>query len=170
MSADRGRDRIALTGAAAPAPATPDLNPSLPQSGPDRAGPLLLVVAVALLDSDGRVLITRRPEGKDYAGLWEFPGGKVEDGETPERAALRELWEELGVEPCRGCLQPFAFSSIPQGSRHLLMPLYLCRRWDGLPRPRIGQELAWVTPGRLTDYNMPPADVPLAVELRDRLG
>ncbi len=155
------RDRIAL---APPAPAAP-----LP-AAPAAETRLMLVVAVALLDPDGRVLITRRPEGKPMAGLWEFPGGKVEPGETPERAALRELWEELGVEPCRGCLQAFAFSSCPNGDMHLLMPLYLCRRWDGLARPLIGQELAWVTPAHLTDYSMPPADVPLAVELRDRLG
>lgn len=165
MSERGARDRIALPhGAAAPLEAPP------PDPAARKAGGLLLVVAVALLDADGRVLITRRPEGKDYAGLWEFPGGKVEDGEAPERAALRELWEELGVEPCRGCLQAFAFSSVAQGDRHLLMPLYLCRRWDGLPHPRIGQELKWVMPEQLPDYPMPPADIPLAVELRDRLG
>ena len=130
---------------------------------------ILLVVAVALVDRDGRVLITRRPEGKPMAGLWEFPGGKVEQGETPERAAMRELWEELGVEPCPTCLAPFAFASCPDGERHLLMPLYICRKWDGIARPLIGQELAWVEPARLTEFAMPPADVPLAVELRDRL-
>ncbi len=165
MSDSPRRDRIKLD-----ASDTPRINVSPLAYRPDRAGPLLLVVAVALIDEGGRVLITRRPEGKPMAGLWEFPGGKVEQGETPERAALRELWEELGVEPCRGCLDPFAFASCPNGDTHLLMPLYLCRRWDGLPRPLIGQELAWVAPARLADFDMPPADVPLAAALRDRLG
>jgi 8-oxo-dGTP diphosphatase len=157
------RDRIDIAAApmAGPIPALTPLQ--------GKPASLLLVVAVALLDTDGRVLITRRPEGKEYAGLWEFPGGKVEAGETPERAALRELWEELGVEPCTTCLQAFAFASCAEGSRHLLMPLYLCRKWDGIPRPLLGQELAWVPPARLTDYAMPPADIPLAVELRERL-
>ena len=131
---------------------------------------ILLVSACALLDTDGRVLITQRPEGKAMAGLWEFPGGKVEPGETPERAVVRELREELGVEPCERCLQPFAFASHPlDGGGHLLMPLYVCRKWDGFPDPKQGQAIAWVRTGELKDYPMPPADIPLAAELRDRL-
>jgi 8-oxo-dGTP diphosphatase len=130
---------------------------------------LLLVAACALLDGDGRVLIAKRPEGKAMAGLWEFPGGKVEAGETPEAALIRELREELGVEPCERCLQPFAFSSHAYEDFHLLMPLYACRRWDGFARPLEGQEIAWVRPERLNDYPMPPADAPLVAELQDRL-
>jgi len=130
---------------------------------------LLVVAACALVDRDGRVLIARRPEGKSMAGLWEFPGGKVETGETPEAAVVRELREELGVEPCERCLQPFAFASHAYDDFHLLMPFYVCRQWDGFATPREGQELAWVRPDRLSDYAMPPADEPLAVELRDRL-
>lgn len=131
---------------------------------------ILLVAACALLDTDGRVLITRRPEGKAMAGLWEFPGGKVEPGETPERAVVRELREELGVEPCERCLQPFAFASHPlDAGRHLLMPLYVCRKWDGFPDPKEGQALAWVKTNELSGYPMPEPDKPLAAELRDRL-
>lgn len=130
---------------------------------------ILLVSACALVDTDGRVLISRRPEGKELAGLWEFPGGKVEPGETPEAAVVRELREELGVEPCERCLQPFAFASQPlTGGRHLLMPLYLCRKWDGFPDPKEGQTIAWVKPDALAGYAMPEADKPLAAELRDR--
>jgi 8-oxo-dGTP diphosphatase len=130
---------------------------------------LLLVAACALLDGDGRVLIARRPEGKSMAGLWEFPGGKVEAGETPEAALIRELREELGVEPCERCLQPFAFASHAYDGFHLLMPLYVCRRWDGVVRPLEGQAVAWVYPKQLDDYPMPPADEPLVRELQDRL-
>jgi 8-oxo-dGTP diphosphatase len=115
------------------------------------------------------VLIARRPEGKSMAGLWEFPGGKVEAGETPEAALIRELREELGVEPCERCLQPFAFASHAYDGFHLLMPLYVCRRWDGVVRPLEGQAVAWVYPKQLDDYPMPPADEPLVRELQDRL-
>jgi 8-oxo-dGTP diphosphatase len=131
---------------------------------------LLLVCACALIDPDGRVLIARRPEGKSLAGQWEFPGGKIEAGETPEIALVRELREELGVEPCEQCLQPFAFASeLLDGGRHLLMPLFVCRRWDGFVDPREGQEIAWVRPDRLVNYDLVAPDRPLAAELRDRL-
>lgn len=130
----------------------------------------LLVGACALVDPDGRVLIAQRPQGKPHAGKWEFPGGKVEAGESPEAAVVRELREELGVEPCEQCLQPFAFASEPlEDGRHLLMPLFICRRWDGFADPREGQKIAWVRPERLADYDLLPADRPLAAELRDRL-
>jgi 8-oxo-dGTP diphosphatase len=131
---------------------------------------LLLVGACALVDPDGRVLIAQRPEGKPLAGKWEFPGGKVEAGESPEAAVVRELREELGVEPCEQCLQPFAFASEPlENGRHLLMPLFVCRRWDGFVDPKEGQQIAWVRPDRLAGYDLLPADRPLAAELRDRL-
>jgi len=131
---------------------------------------LLLVAACALVDPDGRVLIAQRPEGKAFAGQWEFPGGKVEPGEYPEAAVVRELREELGVEPCERCLQPFAFASRPmEDGRHLLMPLYVCRKWDGFPDPKEGQKIAWVMPRDLNKYALLPADIPLAAELRDRL-
>lgn len=131
---------------------------------------LLLVAACALVDPDGRVLIAQRPEGKASAGQWEFPGGKVEPGEYPEAAVVRELREELGVEPCERCLQPFAFASRPlDDGRHLLMPLYVCRKWDGFPDPKEGQRIAWVMPRDLSGYALLPADIPLAAELRDRL-
>ncbi len=103
------------------------------------------------------------------AGLWEFPGGKVESGETPEAAVTRELREELGVEPCARCLEPFAFASEPYPEFHLFMPLYVCRQWDGFVDPKEGQEVAWVRPERLSDFDMPPADKPLASQIRDRL-
>jgi len=132
---------------------------------------LLLVGACALVDPDGRVLIARRPEGKPLAGEWEFPGGKVETGESPEAAVVRELREELGVEPCEQCLQPFAFASQTlEDGRHLLMPLFVCRRWDGFVDPKEGQQIAWVRPERLNDYDLLAADRPLAAELRDRLA
>ena len=131
--------------------------------------PTVLVSAVALVDADGRVLIARRPPGKSMAGLWEFPGGKVHDGETPEAALVRELREELGIDTAGSCLAPFTFASHRYERFHLLMPLYLCRRWQGTPTPREGQELAWVRPQRLGDYPMPPADVPLVAMLRDFL-
>ena len=134
-------------------------------------GPIkvLYVVACALLDADGRILLTRRPEGKPMAGLWEFPGGKIEPGETPEQAAIRELREELSVEPCERCLHPFAFVSHPYDDFHIVMPLFVCRTWDGFPQPNEGQELAWVRKEKLRSYPMPAADLPLAAELRDRL-
>lgn len=132
--------------------------------------PILLVAAAALVDRDNRVLIARRPPGKHMAGLWEFPGGKVAAGETPEQALRRELAEELGIEVCETCLAPFVFASHGYDSFHLLMPLYLCRTWDGEPAAREGQEVAWVRASRLKDYPMPPADGPLIPWLRDLLG
>jgi 8-oxo-dGTP diphosphatase len=131
--------------------------------------PLLLVAACALIDADGRVLLARRPEGKKMAGLWEFPGGKLHDGETPEAALIRELKEELGIDVSVTCLAPFAFASHDYERFHLLMPLYLCRRWKGTPRPKENQTLTWVRPQKLADYPMPPADKPLIPLLRDFL-
>ena len=131
--------------------------------------PTVLVVAVALIDVDGRVLIAKRPEGKTLAGLWEFPGGKVEPGERPEAALIRELSEELGIEVSEPCLAPFVFASHAYDSFHLLMPLYLCRRWNGVVAAREHDALAWVRPDRLSDYPMPPADEPLVAWLRDLL-
>lgn len=129
--------------------------------------PMVLVAAAALIDSDGRVLIAQRPEGKQLAGLWEFPGGKVEPGETPEECLIRELDEELGIRVTNACLAPFVFASHGYESFHLLMPLYLCRRWDGVVTAREHSALAWVKPSRLSDYPMPPADAPLVAWLRD---
>jgi 8-oxo-dGTP diphosphatase len=129
----------------------------------------VLVAAVALIDADGRVLLARRPEGKAMAGLWEFPGGKVHAGEAPEAALIRELKEELGVDTAESCLAPFAFASHRYPDFHLLMPLYVCRRWSGTPAALEGQELAWVRPQRLGDYQMPPADRPLVALLQDLL-
>ena len=131
--------------------------------------PIVLVAAVALVDIDGRVLIARRPEGKALAGLWEFPGGNLHDGETPEAALIRELREELGIDTRRSCLAPIGFASHAYEEFHLLMPLYVCRVWKGTLRAREGQELAWVRPARLADYPMPPADAPLIPLLRDLL-
>ena len=131
--------------------------------------PVVLVAAVALVDGDGRVLLARRPEGKAMAGLWEFPGGKVEDGETPERALVRELHEELGLDVAESCLAPFTFASHAYADFHLLMPLYVCRVWQGVVRACEGQEIAWVRPARLRDYPMPPADAPLVAMLQDLL-
>jgi 8-oxo-dGTP diphosphatase len=131
--------------------------------------PLLLVAACALVDADGRVLIARRPPGKSMAGLWEFPGGKVEQGELPEATVIRELSEELGIDVTAACLAPFTFASHSYDDFHLVMPLYVCRRWQGRVTPREGQELAWVRPVRLGDYPMPPADEPLVAHLRDLL-
>jgi 8-oxo-dGTP diphosphatase len=131
---------------------------------------LLLVAAAALVDADDRVLITRRPPGRAMAGLWEFPGGKVEAGETPEVALRRELQEELGIDVCPTCLSPLTFASHAYEEFHLLMPLYLCRQWDGIVTPHEGQETAWVRATRLKDYAMPPADVPLIAPLCDLLG
>ena len=129
----------------------------------------MLVVAAALVDADGRVLIAQRPEGKQLAGLWEFPGGKVEPGERPEQALIRELREELGVETKEACLAPFVFASHAYESFHLLMPLYLCRRWTGVVVAREHEALAWARPEKLADYPMPPADAPLVAWLRDLL-
>jgi 8-oxo-dGTP diphosphatase len=131
--------------------------------------PVVLVAACALVDADGRVLLARRPEGKPMAGLWEFPGGKLLPGETPEAALIRELREELGVDVAEACLAPFAFASHAYERFHLLMPLYVCRRWQGRAEGRERQALAWVRPGRLGDYPMPPADKPLVAMLRDLL-
>jgi 8-oxo-dGTP diphosphatase len=136
---------------------------------PPEAAPLLLVVAVALIDADGRVLMARRPPGKAMAGLWEFPGGKVAPGETPEAALVRELREELGIDTEESCLGPFTFASHRYADFHLLMPLYVCRRWSGTPEPREGQTLAWVRKQAFDDYAMPPADKPLVAMLRDLL-
>jgi 8-oxo-dGTP diphosphatase len=129
----------------------------------------LLVSAVALVDVDGRVLLARRPPGKPLAGLWEFPGGKVDENETPEAALIRELKEELGIDVAQSCLAPFTFASHHYPDFDLLMPLYLCRRWEGTISALEGQELAWVRPARLSDYPMPPADEPLVAMLRDYL-
>lgn len=129
----------------------------------------LLVSAVALIDADGRVLLAQRPEGKSLAGLWEFPGGKVEPGETPEAALIRELKEELGIDTWRSCLAPLTFASHSYPDFHLLMPLFACRKWEGIPAAQEGQTLAWVRPDKLRDYPMPPADLPLIPILRDWL-
>ena len=126
---------------------------------------LLLVAACALVDADGRVLIAQRPADKTMAGLWEFPGGKIEDGERPEETLIRELREELGIIVSEACLAPLAFASHSYPDFHLLMPLYVCRRWEGTVTAREGQQLAWVKPNRLRDYDMPPADVPLVSHL-----
>ena len=129
----------------------------------------LLVSAVALIDVDGRVLLAQRPEGKSMAGLWEFPGGKVEPGETPEAALIRELEEELGIDTWASCLAPLTFASHGYEDFHLLMPLFACRKWNGQPQAREGQTLKWVRARDLRDYPMPPADLPLIPVLRDWL-
>lgn len=136
---------------------------------PDDAVETVLVVAVALVDADDRVLIAKRPEGKTMAGLWEFPGGKVNPGELPETALVRELLEELGIDITESCLAPVTFASHLYDDFHLLMPLYICRVWEGTVEAREGQELKWVRPVRLGDYDMPPADAPLVAMLRDLL-
>ena len=130
---------------------------------------VILVSAVALIDPDGRVLLAQRPEGKSLAGLWEFPGGKVEPGETPEAALIRELKEELDIDTWSSCLAPLTFASHTYEDFHLLMPLYACRKWQGTVRSLEGQQLDWVKPNRLRDYPMPPADLPLIPILRDWL-
>ena len=130
---------------------------------------VLLVVACALIDTDGRILMCQRPAEKDFSGKWEFPGGKLETNERPEEAIVRELREELAIEPCERCLQPFSFVSHEYDKFHLFMPLYLCRQWDGFPRPQEGQAVKWVFPRHIMDLNLVPADIPLAQEIRDRL-
>jgi len=150
-------------------------------TGPDRGcldaevrrsrpgAPVVLVAAAALIDADGRVLIAQRPAGKPMAGLWEFPGGKVLAGETPEAALIRELNEELGIDVTQACLAPLTFASHAYPDFHLLMPLYVCRRWHGRASAREHAELKWVRPQRLRDYPMPPADLPLIPHLIDAL-
>lgn len=130
---------------------------------------MVLVSAVLLIDADGRVLLAQRPEGKPMAGLWEFPGGKVEPGETPEAALIREMHEELGIDTHASCLAPLTFASHSYDSFHLLMPLFACRRWKGIVQPREGQRLAWVRARDLRNYEMPPADVPLIPMIQDWL-
>ena len=129
----------------------------------------LLVSAVALIDTDGRVLLAQRPEGKSMAGLWEFPGGKVEAMETPEVALVRELKEELGIDTWESCLAPLTFASHTYDNFHLLMPVFVCRKWNGIVSPQEGQALAWVEPKKLRNYSMPTADIPLIAVLRDLL-
>ena len=140
---------------------------TVPPLAPNR--PLLLVSAAALIDGDGRVLLAKRPEGKNMAGLWEFPGGKVDKGETPEAALVRELREELGVQTSAGCLWPLAFASHGYEKFHLLMPLFGCRVWQNEPQGKEGQELVWATKSQLRDYPMPPADVGLVQTLWELL-
>ncbi len=130
---------------------------------------VILVAACALIDDDGRVLLARRPPGRSMAGLWEFPGGKIEAGERPEDALVRELKEELGIDVSESCLAPLTFASHAYETFHLLMPLWVCRGWEGEIHGREGQELAWVRPNKLSSYEMPPADVPLVAFLRDFL-
>jgi len=135
----------------------------------DTVLPIVLVSACALVDIEGRVLLAQRPEGKPMAGLWEFPGGKVEANEGPEETLIRELKEELEIDVTASCLAPFTFASHAYDDFHLLMPLYVCRKWQGIPMPAEGQVLKWVRPVRMGDYPMPPADVPLVAMLRDFL-
>ena len=136
---------------------------------PPASPPLLIVVAVALIDADGRVLLAQRPAHKELGGLWEFPGGKIQSGETPEGALIRELKEELGIDVPARCLAPLTFASHSYERFHLLMALYACRNWDGEPEPLEGQALTWVRKDRLRDYPMPPADEPLVPILQDWL-
>jgi len=149
------------------APATVAFSVQAGETAGMSAKPIVLVAAAALIDVDGRVLICQRPEGKQLAGLWEFPGGKVEPGETPEACLIRELEEELGIQVAKACLAPFVFASHEYESFHLLMPLYLCRKWEGQVVNREHKAMAWVKPNKLTDYPMPPADEPLIAWLRD---
>lgn len=128
---------------------------------------LVLVAAVVLVDPDGRILLAQRPEGKSMAGLWEFPGGKVEPGETPEAALIRELQEELGIDTWQSCLAPLSFASHGYDSFHLLMPVFICRKWKGAPQSREGQTLKWVRPPELRNFPMPAADIPLIPVIRD---
>jgi len=131
--------------------------------------PLLLVAAAALIDPEGRVLLAERPQGKSMAGLWEFPGGKVDKGETPETALVRELKEELGIETSTGCLWPLTFASYTYPDFHLLMPVFSCRVWQGAPRPKEGQKLAWIQKDELKNYPMPPADINVVQVLWEHL-
>jgi 8-oxo-dGTP diphosphatase len=135
----------------------------------ETASRLILVAACALVDADGRILISQRPPGKALAGLWEFPGGKLEPGESPEDALIRELREELGIETKAACLAPLTFASHRYETFHLLMPLYVCRRYSGIPAPREGQRIKWVRPRDMRSYPMPPADEPLIAHLIDLL-
>jgi len=130
---------------------------------------IVLVAAAALIDADGRVLVAKRPEGKIMAGLWEFPGGKIAKGETPEAALVRELAEELAIEVCETCLYPLSFASHAYEEFHLLMPLYGCRKWEGIPMPQEDQAIRWLHPNALSALAMPPADAPLVQALRDYL-
>jgi 8-oxo-dGTP diphosphatase len=141
----------------------------MPTTAPEAARPVVLAAAVALIDPDGRVLLAQRPAHKAMGGLWEFPGGKVEPGETPEICLMREIEEELGIGTWASCLAPLTFASHAYEDFHLLMPLYVCRKWQGNPEPREHQRLAWVRPQRLGDYPMPAADLPLIPILRDWL-
>tara|TARA_B110000971_G_C19961284_1_gene478100 strand:- start:79 stop:492 length:414 start_codon:yes stop_codon:yes gene_type:complete len=133
------------------------------------AADMLLVVACALVDKDGRVLVAQRPAGKSMAGLWEFPGGKIEPSETPEAALIRELKEELSIDVTAACLAPLSFASHAYDDFHLLMPLYVCRKWEGQIMPREGQDVTWKKPRELFDMAMPPADIPLIAALRDNI-
>ena len=142
---------------------------AMPPADMSEGLPTVLVSAVALIDRDGRVLLAKRPAGKRMAGLWEFPGGKIETGETPEAALIRELGEELGIDTAESCLAPLTFASHSYDDFHLLMLVYVCRKWSGTPRQLEGGELAWVRASRLRDYDMPPADVPLIPVLQDLL-
>lgn len=135
----------------------------------EKLAKLLFVVACALIDEDGRILLSQRPVGRSMAGLWEFPGGKIEPGETPEQALIRELNEELGIDTSENCLAPFTFASHAYEEFHLVMPLYICRKWRGHIIGREEQKLKWVKPGQLKEYAMPPADVPLVAMLSDYL-
>jgi 8-oxo-dGTP diphosphatase len=141
----------------------------MPAIAAEPAPGLVIVVAAVLVDADGRVLLAQRPADKSMAGLWEFPGGKVGAGETPEAALIRELAEELGIDVHASCLAPFTFASHAYPDFHLLMPLYVCRRWQGIAVSREGQRLRWVRPAQLSDYAMPPADKPLVAMLRGLL-
>lgn len=140
-----------------------------PSSQISGAVPILLVVAAALVDPDGRVLLAQRPEGKRLAGYWEFPGGRVEPGERPEAALIRELKEELDIDVKEPCLAPFVFASHPYEDHHLLMPLYVCRKWNGMAIGREGQALSWVRPLDMRRYRMPPADEPIVAHLQSLL-
>jgi 8-oxo-dGTP diphosphatase len=146
-------------------PSTAPIDPSASVNSSGSRLTVILVAACALIDADGRVLLARRPPGKPMAGLWEFPGGKVEPNESPEQTLIRELKEELGIEVWPECLAPLTFASHGYADFHLVMPLYVCRRWQGLVVPREGQQLAWVRPRDLRQYPMPPADEPLIAHL-----